>query len=287
MSTATTTRSRADANSERQADASTGKILADGLAVTRRNLRHWTRQPQLLVFSTIQPVMFVLLFRYVFGGSISGSLPNGLDYVVFLLPGIFVQSVAFGATQAAVGLAEDLQGGIIDRFRSLPMARSAVLLGRTLSDLVRNTFVVLLMTAVGYLVGFRFQAGFVNAVGAIAIVVLFGFALSWVFSWVGLAVKGSESAQAASFVTIFPLTFASSAFVPIQTMPGWLQAFANNTPITAVVNAARGLVIGGDTAEILIGSSVTEAVLKALAWIVGIVAVAAPLAVRQYRNSSR
>ena len=287
MSTATTTRSRADANSERQADASTGKILADGLAVTRRNLRHWTRQPQLLVFSTIQPVMFVLLFRYVFGGSISGSLPNGLDYVVFLLPGIFVQSVAFGATQAAVGLAEDLQGGIIDRFRSLPMARSAVLLGRTLSDLVRNTFVVLLMTAVGYLVGFRFQAGFVNAMGAIAIVVLFGFALSWVFSWVGLAVKGSESAQAASFVTIFPLTFASSAFVPIQTMPGWLQAFANNTPITAVVNAARGLVIGGDTAEILIGSSVTEAVLKALAWIVGIVAVAAPLAVRQYRNSSR
>lgn len=285
MSTATTANpARVDANSERQAQASTGKILADGLAVTRRNLRHWTRQPQLLVFSTIQPVMFVLLFRFVFGGAIGGTLGD-LPYAVFLLPGVFVQAVSFGATQAAVGLAEDLQGGIIDRFRSLPMARSAVLLGRTLSDLVRNTFVVLLMTGVGYLVGFRFQAGFVNALGAIAIVVLFGFALSWVFSFVGLAVKGSEGAQAASFVTIFPLTFASSAFVPIDTMPSWLAAFARNTPVTAVVDAARALVIGGETAEILIGSSVTEAVLKALAWIVGIIAVAAPLAVRQYRNS--
>jgi len=287
MSTALpTARAQADANSERQAQASTGRIVADGLAVTRRNLRHWTRQPQLLVFSTIQPVMFVLLFRYVFGGSIGGSLPDGLDYVVFLLPGIFVQAVSFGATQAAVGLAEDLQGGIIDRFRSLPMARSAVLLGRTLSDLVRNTFVVLLMTAVGYLVGFRFEAGFLNAVGAIAIVVLFGFALAWVFSLVGLSVGGAEGAQAASFVTIFPLTFASSAFVPIDTMPSWLQAFANNTPITAVVDAARGLVVGGETAEMLIGGSVTEAVLKALAWIAGILVVAAPLAVRRYRRSS-
>lgn len=285
MSTATTANpARVDANSDYQANASTGKILADGLAVTRRNLRHWTRQPQLLVFSTIQPVMFVLLFRFVFGGAIGGTLGD-LPYAVFLLPGVFVQAVSFGATQAAVGLAEDLQGGIIDRFRSLPMARSAVLLGRTLSDLVRNTFVVLLMTGVGYLVGFRFQAGFVNALGAIAIVVLFGFALSWVFSFVGLAVKGSEGAQAASFVTIFPLTFASSAFVPIDTMPSWLAAFARNTPVTAVVDAARALVIGGETAEILIGSSVTEAVLKALAWIVGIIAVAAPLAVRQYRNS--
>lgn len=285
MSTATTANpARVDANSDYQAQASTGKILADGLAVTRRNLRHWTRQPQLLVFSTIQPVMFVLLFRFVFGGAIGGTLGD-LPYAVFLLPGVFVQAVSFGATQAAVGLAEDLQGGIIDRFRSLPMARSAVLLGRTLSDLVRNTFVVLLMTGVGYLVGFRFQAGFVNALGAIAIVVLFGFALSWVFSFVGLAVKGSEGAQAASFVTIFPLTFASSAFVPIDTMPSWLAAFARNTPVTAVVDAARALVIGGETAEILIGSSVTEAVLKALAWIVGIIAVAAPLAVRQYRNS--
>ncbi|MPZ88790.1 MAG: ABC transporter permease [Nitriliruptorales bacterium] len=250
-------------------------VLTDARAVTVRNLRHWMRQPQLLVFSTVQPVMFVLLFRYVFGGAIAG-LPAGMDYVNYLLPGIFVQAVAFGATQASVGLAEDVSGGIIDRFRSLPMARSAVLAGRTLSDLIRNTFVVLLMTGVGYLVGFRFQAGLLASVGAIATVVLFGFALSWIFSFIGLSAKGAETAQATGFVAIFPLVFASSAFVPLETMPGWLQAFARAQPVTNVINAARALANGGPTAR---------PVLYAALWITGILAVFIPLAVWRYRRS--
>jgi ABC-2 type transport system permease protein/oleandomycin transport system permease protein len=265
--------------------ASSGRVVADGLAVTRRYLLHWIRQPQLIVFSTIQPVMFVLLFRYVFGGAVGSSLPPGVEYVNYLLPGIFVQSVAFGATQAAVGLATDLQGGIIDRFRSLPMARSAVLIGRTLSDLVRNLFVVLLMTAVGYAVGFRFSGGALGAVGAILIVVLFGFALAWIFSFVGLAVKGgAEGAQAASFVAIFPLVFASSAFVPIATMPSWLATFASHTPVTRVIDASRALVLG-DAGETLIGRSAGEAFLIALAWIAAILVVFVPLAVARYRRS--
>ncbi len=261
-----------------------GRVFADGLAVARRNLLHVVRQPQLLIFSTIQPVMFVLLFNYVFGGAITG-LPPGLAYTTYLLPGIFVQSAAFGATQAAVGLAEDAKGGIIDRFRSLPMARSAVLVGRTTSDLVRNLFVVLLMTGVGYLVGFRFQGRFLSAVGAILIVVAFGFALAWIFAFVGLSVGGVESAQAASIVAIFPLVFASSTFVPIGTMPDWLAAFARNSPITAVVNASRGLVIGGDLGETVVGSSIEEAVIKAIIWIVGILVVFVPLAVAAYRRA--
>jgi ABC transporter DrrB family efflux protein len=250
-------------------------VISDARAVTVRNLRHWTRQPQLLVFSTIQPVMLVLLFRYVFGGAIAG-LPPGVDYVNYLLPGIFVQAVAFGATQAAVGFADDLQGGIIDRFRSLPMARSAVLAGRTLSDLIRNTFVVLLMTVVGYLVGFNFQVGVLSSIAAIAMVVSFGYALSWIFSFIGLTAKGTETAQATGFVAIFPLVFASSAFVPIETMPGWLQAFAKAQPVTNVVNGARALAIGGPTAR---------PVFYAVLWIVGILAVFVPLAVWRYRRS--
>ncbi|MGH8899383.1 MAG: ABC transporter permease [Egibacteraceae bacterium] len=248
--------------------------IADGLAVTGRNLRHWVRQPQLIVFSTIQPVMFVLLFRYIFGGVI--QVPGG-SYVNFLMPGIFVHAVAFGAIQTAIGLATDLAGGMVDRFRSLPMARSAVLFGRTLSDLVRNLFVVLLMTTVGYLVGFRFTGGWVGAVGAILVVVGLGYALSWVFAFIGLWVPNAESAQAASFVVTFPLVFASSAFVPLEDMPGWLQAFAKATPITNSINAARALALGGP---------VTRPLLYALAWILGILAVFVPLAVARFRRSA-
>jgi ABC transporter DrrB family efflux protein len=263
---------------------SSGRVVADGLAVTGRNLLHWTRQPQLVVFSTIQPVMFVLLFRYVFGGAIAG-LPPGVEYATYLMPGILVQSVAFGSTQAAVGMATDLAGGIIDRFRSLPMARSAVLVGRTVSDLVRNLFVVLLMIGVGYLVGFRFTGGILYALGAIAIVVLFGFALTWMMAFVGLAVRGVEAAQAATFVAIFPLIFASSAFVPLQTMPTWLQAFARNTPVTKVIDAARSLVIGGDVGQVVAGGSIGETYLVALAWIAGLLAAFVPLAVARYRRT--
>src|SRR5215468_7997121 len=196
--------------------------ISDTAVVTGRNLRHFIRQPDLLTFSTIQPVIFVLLFVYVFGGAVSRSLPHGVAYVDYLLPGIFVQSVTFRASMTAVGLSEDLKRGVIDRFRSMPMARSAVLLGRTLADLVRNILIVGLMIAVGYLVGFRFHGGAAGAAGCIAVVAAFGLALSWVFAFVALTVRGAEAAQTAGFVVIFPLVFASSVFVPVATLPDWL-----------------------------------------------------------------
>lgn len=261
--------------SDALADARTG--LTDCMVVTGRNLRHFIRQPQLLIFSTIQPIMFVLLFSYVFGGAVGGSLPAGVDYLDFLLPGIFIQSAAFRSTQTAVGLAEDLDRGVVDRFRSMPMARSAVLVGRTTADLARGLFVVLLMTAVGYLIGFRFQEGPLEAVAAVAVVLLFGYALSWIFTLVGLTVQGSEAAQSAGFVAIFPLVFASSIFVPIETMPSWLEGFASVSPVTAAADAARAFSIGGDVGEPL---------LLSLAWLVGILAVFVPLCVWRYRRMS-
>src|SRR3954471_18376521 len=162
--------------------------VTDAAVVTARNLRHFTREPQLLIFSTIQPIMFVLLFVYVFGGAVESSLPRGVTYVDFLLPGIFVQSAVFRASQTAVGLSQDLERGVIDRFRSMPMARSAVLLGRTLADVVRNVLIIGLMNVVGYLVGFRFHGGISGAVASVAVVTAFGFALSWIFAYVALTV---------------------------------------------------------------------------------------------------
>lgn len=249
---------------------------SDILAITGRNLRMYTRLPQLLVFSTIQPVMFVLLFTYVFGGAISTSTP-GIHYIQFLLPGVFIQTVVFGSTQTGVGLADDLSRGIIDRFRSLPMARSAVLAGRTLCDTVRNLFVVGLMTSVGTLIGFRFQAGLVRALGALSLAVLLGFAFSWISAFIGLAVRQTEAVQVAGFVWLFPLIFASSAFVPLQTMPGWLQAFAKVSPITVSVDAVRALTQGGPFVASL---------LQSLGWILAILAVFVPLAVQRYRRAA-
>jgi ABC-2 type transport system permease protein len=250
-------------------------VVSDALAMTKRNLTRYVRIPTLLVFSTIQPIMFVLLFVYVFGGAVKGSLPPGTKYVEFLMPGIFVQTVVFGSTQTGVGLAEDLSKGMIDRFRSLPMARSAVLAGRTLGDSVRNTFVVMLMTVVGVMVGFRFLAGFIPAVAALVLVVAFGFAFTWISAMIGLAVHDVESAQTAGFIWVFPLVFASTVFVPLSSMPGWLQAFARINPITCTANAVRALTVGGPT---------TRPVLYCLAWIVGILLVFVPLATRNYRR---
>lgn len=244
----------------------------DTWAITRRNLTHIVRQPQLLVFSTIQPVMFVLLFNFVFGGVIESVLPPGIDYIDYLIPGIFVQTVAFGATQTGIGLAEDLSKGVIDRFRSLPMTRSAVLAGRTASDLVRNICVLLIMTVAGVALGFRPGVGLL---GAIAIVVALGYAFSWIMAFIGISVSGVETAQAASFIGIFPLVFASSIFTPVEGFPGWLQTVARASPVTNVANAARGMVIGGPVAEPLLYS---------LLWIAGILAVFVPLAVRAYRT---
>ena len=252
--------------------ASVSWAVNDALAMTRRNLLRYVRVPNLLVFSTIQPVMFVLLFTYVFGGAV--RIPSG-SYKDFLLPGILVQTVIFGSTQTGVGLADDLSRGMIDRFRSLPMARSAVLAGRTLSDTVRNLFVVLLMIGVGLLIGFRFHAGFIAAVGAIVLAVLFGLAFSWISAFIGMAVRDVESAQTAGFIWIFPLVFASAVFVPVSTMPGWLQSFARVNPVTNTAEAVRALCQGGPTAS---------HVLHALAWVVGILLVFVPLSVRRYRR---
>jgi ABC-2 type transport system ATP-binding protein len=251
--------------------------FTDTRVVSGRNLRHFVRQPQLLIFSTIQPIMFVLLFAYVFGGAVKGSLPGGVTYVDFLLPGIFVQSVAFRATQTAVGLSEDLERGVIDRFRSMPMARSAVLVGRTVADLVRNVLIILLMTAVGYLIGFRFHAGFANALACVAVVSAFGFALSWIFAFVALTVRGAEAAQSAGFVVIFPLVFASSVFVPVASMPDWLQALAKVSPVTLTANTARTYALEGGVPASLGGATV---------WIVGLLAVFIPLCVWRYRRMS-
>jgi ABC transporter DrrB family efflux protein len=249
--------------------------LTDARVVSGRNLRHFVRQPDLLIFSTIQPIMFVLLFTYVFGGAISHSLPPGVSYIDYLLPGILVQSVTFRASQTAVGLSEDLKLGVIDRFRSMPMARSAVLVGRTAADLVRNVLIIVLMIIVGYIIGFRFQAGVAQAVGCIALVSAFGLALSWIFAFVALTVRGAEAAQTAGFVVLFPLVFASSVFVPVSTLPNWLQAVAKVSPVTLAANAARSLALVPGTPSSLVG---------AIAWIAGLLAVFIPLSVWRYRR---
>lgn len=250
--------------------------VADAVTMTWRNLLTYVRLPQLLVFSTIQPIMLVLLFRYVFGNSITLSNPS-IDYVDYLMPGVFVQATVFGALGTGVGLAEDLHKGLVERFRSLPMARSAVLAGRTIADAMRNAFVLVLMTAVGVLVGFRIHGGLLAYLAALALVLLFTYALSWMAATVGLGASNGEAAQAALFPLVFPLVFASSAFVDTSFMPGWLQAFANHQPVTVTVDAARDLVLGQGAGWSVIGS---------IAWSLGLIAVFGPLAVRRYRRAS-
>ncbi len=251
-----------------------GRVASDAAVMTKRNLLKYRRIPTLLLFSTIQPVMFVLLFVFVFGGAV--QFGGATNYATFLLPGIFAQTAIFGSTNTGIGLAEDINRGLIERFKSLPMSQSAVLVGRTLSDAARNTFVVILMTIVGYLVGFRFEGSALQAVAALALAVLFGFAFSWISAWIGLTVRDVETAQAAGFIWVFPLTFASSAFVPTETMPGWLQGFADVNPVTVAVNTLRSLTFG---------QSPTPDLWWMLAWVGAILAVFVPLAVRQYRRA--
>jgi ABC-2 type transport system permease protein/oleandomycin transport system permease protein len=246
---------------------------SDVAAITQRNLIGYTRIPEMMVFSSIQPIMFVLLFRYVFGGAI--PVP-GYNYVDYMMPGIFVQTVCFGAIYTALGLSEDLGKGLIERFRSLPMARSAVMAGRTTADLFRNLFVVLLMTVVGVAVGFRSSTGFVSFMAGVFILLAFAYALSWFFALIGLSARNAETAQAMAFPILMPLTFASSAFAPVQSMPGWLQAFARNQPASVVIDACRQLMVGGP---------VPGSAWKALAWTVAILAVFVPLSVRKYRRA--
>lgn len=247
--------------------------ISDIRVLAGRSLRHTTRQPELLVFSTVQPVLFVLLFRYVFGGAVH---TGPIAYVNYLMAGIFVQTTAFASTGTGVALADDLSKGIVDRFRSMPIARSAVLAGRTLGDLVRMVGVVLIMAAVGLAVGLR-PASALGLVGAIALTAWFGFAFSWISAWIGLKVKEVETANVAGFVWLFPLTFASSAFVPLQSMPGWLQAFAKATPVTPTCDAVRAMLNHGLPLQ--------RPLLICLAWTVGITVVFSWLSVREYRKA--
>ena len=253
--------------------------VKDALAIAHRNLIALFRVPTTLVFSTIQPVLFVLMFRYVFGGAI--HIPR-VRYVDFLMAGIFVQTVTFGSTNTGIGLAEDLQKGLIERFRSLPMARSAVLAGRTLADVARNVLVIVIMVVVGYIVGFRVHTNALAFLGAVAIMLLFGLAMSWVMALIGLGTGNAEAAQAASFPLMALLVFASNSFVSTATMPGPLRAYANHQPVTATVNAVRALVGATPPGH----GAITGPVISALAWCIGIVAVFAPLAVRRYRQAS-
>lgn len=251
-----------------------GWLVKDTMTIAWRYLAAMVRLPESIVFAAIQPMLLVLMFRYVFGGAISGV--HG-SYVNYLMPGIFVQTVAFGAVAAAVGMAEDLQKGIIERFRALPMARSAVLAGRTVSDLVRNLGSLILMAGLGFAVGFRIQTNVFGFVAGLGILLLFSWSLSWGFSLIGMVVHSPETAQLATFPVLLPFTFASSAFVPVRSMPGWLQGFAKNQPVSQVVNACRALMDGGPT---------STHVLLALAWSLGLMAVLAPLAVRRYRRTA-
>jgi ABC-2 type transport system permease protein len=258
----------------RESRLSAAQVVSDAKAMTWRNLVHLRRNPELLVFATVQPIIFVLMFVYVFGGAI--KVP-GVPYVDFLMAGVWIQSVTFGALNTGVGLAEDLQAGLIERFRSLPMARSAVLVGRTTADLVRNLFVVSLMTGVGFLVGFSYHTTLLGLLAGLALVLLFSYALSWLSALLGLIAPNAETAQAMFFPIVAVLVFASAAFVPVTTMPGWLQPFSRNQPVSVVIEAVRACVLGGATASLVI---------KALLWIIAMVAVFAPLAIRRYRKVS-
>lgn len=247
--------------------------MSNTAQIVKRNVRRNFRIPQLLVFSSIQPIIFLLLFNSVFGG-VAGAASGG-SYINFLLPGILAQTALFGAIQTGVGLAEDLNKGVIDRLRSLPIARYAVLAGRTLADSVRNVFVITIMMIVGSMLGFRFQEGWLNFFLAGGLVVLFAFAFSWISACIGLVLKDSETVQVAGFLWVFPLVFASSVFVPVETMPDWLRVFAENQPVTQVVDAVRYLMHGM--------GSVTS-VWYTLLWIAGLLAVFVPLAVWRYRK---
>jgi ABC-2 type transport system permease protein len=249
--------------------------VTDSCTVAWRNLIAMTRQPQVLVFSTIQPIIFVLMFRYVFGGAI--VIRNVDQYVNYLMPGVFAQTVVFGSIQTGVGLAEDLHKGLIERFRSLPMARSAVLTGRTLADLVRNFFVVWLMVLVGFCVGWTVNTSVWGLLAGVGVMLLFAYALTWLFAIVGLHSSSAEAAQAASFPIMAPLVFVSTAFVSAAQMPGPLKWFAEHQPVSIVIDAVRSLTYGGIFAD-------PGKVLAAILWSVGIIAVTAPLAIRSYRR---
>jgi ABC transporter DrrB family efflux protein len=267
--------------------SSAARRVSDVAVITRRNLLHTLRLPQVLVLSASMPVIFILMFTYVFGGAIQGALPPAAAgrYVNWLIPGLLAQFALFGGSGTASGLAEDLAKGVIDRFRSLPMTSAAVLAGRTLSDLARSALTLTLMLTVGFAIGFRPQTGLGGVLAALAVGLLFGYAWSWVMALLGLLVRSAEAVQAATYLVVFPLAFTSSVFVPTPTMPGWLQPFAANQPVTVATNALRGLILG--QGALPSGQTVAGQVVLALVWAGAIIAVFAPLAVRAYRRTVR
>ncbi len=251
-------------------------LLRDSWTEATRHLRALPRTVDLLIFATIQPIMFVLLFVYVFGGSI--EVPGFSSYKQYLLPGIFAQSVVFGSAFTSIGLAEDLSKGLIERFRSLPMAQSAVLIGRTISDLLRNVLTFVVMMVVAFAVGFRFRGSLAEAAAATALLLTFTYAFSWIQALIGLSVRSVEAANSAGFMWMFPLTFVSSAFVDTRNLPTWLQGFADANPFTIVTNATRALYNGRSPGDDLVIS---------LAWAAGIIIVFASLSIRTFARSTR
>jgi ABC-2 type transport system permease protein/oleandomycin transport system permease protein len=250
------------------------RLVSDTLIIAERNLIRLPRAPELLIGYTLQPIMFVLLFRYVFGGAIRTP---GYSYVDFLVPGIIVQNTAFGGFATALGLNEDVRKGLIDRFRSLPMSRAAVLGGRTLADVATNSLSITILLVTGVIVGFTFHTSFANAAGGVALLLLFGYAFSWFLAFLGLLVSSPESVNSVGFIAVFPLTFISSAFVPVASMPSGLRDFAEVNPFTIIVDAMRHL---------WLGAPAHNSVWGAVVWSMVIVAVFAPLAVARYRRAA-
>lgn len=275
MTTATTPSTGGGLTADRY-EPPTGPIwlLRDSWTEAQRHLKAVPRNPELLMFATIQPIMFIVLFVYVFKGAIQ---PPNMSYVQFVIPGIFAQTVLFNSAFTGVGVADDLTKGIIDRLRSLPMYPSAVLIGRTLSDVARNVITFAVMLIVAFLVGFRFEGSLVAALGATLLMFFWSYAFSWIQALVGLSVGSVEAANSAGFIWMFPLTFVSSAFVPVESMDGWLQVIARNNPFTLLTNACRAMYNGYDP-----GSDLWISVL----WAAGITVVFAILASRKFANST-
>jgi ABC transporter DrrB family efflux protein len=265
--------------------SSLADTLSDSAVITKRNLIKVKRVPDLLVFATLSPIMFVLLFRYVFGGAI--ELPPGISYGEFLLPGIFAQTIVFGATTTGASLAEDLQKGLIDRFRSLPMSRSAVLIGRTVADAGLNVISITVMALTGLVVGWRINTSVGEALLGFLLMLLFAFAISWLMAMVGLLVRTPEVVNNASFIVIFPLTFVANTFVPLETFPSVLRTFAEWNPVSSVTQAARDLF--GNTSPVAPPPEawpLQNPEIYTLIWVAVILAIFVPLSVRTYRRTA-
>ena len=260
--------------------------IADGLVVAKRNLLKIRRVPDVLVGTLVAPIMFIVLFRYVFGGSIGASLPAGIDYAQFLIPGIFAQTVVFGATTTGAGLADDMQKGIIDRFRSLPMSRMAVLVGRTTSDLLTNVIVTVIMTVTGLIVGWRITSSPLEALAAFALFLLFAYALSWIMAFVGLVIRSPEAFNQLSFLVIFPITFIADTFAPSNRFPAPLRVFAEWNPITSLVRAGRELFSDVSIPVESTSFPAQHPVAYTLLWVVAILVVFVPVATRQFQRST-